>query len=165
MRRQASKVINRLSRGRRQASSDIDVEVKSSHHMSQATLPGWPQHPWVTCWSRNNLRKMAAIAAQFTPATIVSQRLAIFLFVASVYITAFLGAFLLPNAVLRLLSTIICTILMGGLMVIGHDAAHQSLTPIRWLNHLIARLCFLPLYHPIPVGFIPITGCTMGIPI
>ena len=37
---------------------------------------------------------------------------------------------------------------IGMLFVIGHDAAHNSLTPIGWLNRLLGRLVMLPAYHP-----------------
>lgn len=37
---------------------------------------------------------------------------------------------------------------IGILFVIGHDACHGSLTPHRWLNHLLGRLAFLPSLHP-----------------
>lgn len=37
---------------------------------------------------------------------------------------------------------------IGLLFVIGHDACHESLTPSRLINRLIATLCFLPAWHP-----------------
>ena len=33
------------------------------------------------------------------------------------------------------------------LFVVAHDAAHGSFTQFRWLNGLIARLCFVPSWH------------------
>lgn len=33
------------------------------------------------------------------------------------------------------------------LFVVAHDSAHNSLTPIRWLNAIIARSCFVPAWH------------------
>lgn len=45
-----------------------------------------------------------------------------------------------------------CSVLMAtmiaALFVVGHDAAHDSLTPHKWLNRLIGTLCFLPSMHP-----------------
>lgn len=34
------------------------------------------------------------------------------------------------------------------LFVVGHDAAHDSLTPHRWLNRVIGTIAFLPSMHP-----------------
>ena len=39
-------------------------------------------------------------------------------------------------------------LVIGSLFVIGHDAAHNSLTPVGWLNRLLGRLVFLPAWHP-----------------
>ena len=38
-------------------------------------------------------------------------------------------------------------IIIGILFVVGHDAAHNSLTPHRWLNGLLGRLSMLPSLH------------------
>jgi omega-6 fatty acid desaturase (delta-12 desaturase) len=38
---------------------------------------------------------------------------------------------------------------IGGLFIVGHDAAHSSLVPSRRLNRLLARLAFLPAYVPL----------------
>ncbi|HSH96089.1 MAG TPA: fatty acid desaturase, partial [Roseimicrobium sp.] len=35
-----------------------------------------------------------------------------------------------------------------SLFIIGHDAAHNSLTPYSWLNRILARLALLPAWHP-----------------
>src|SRR5262249_24761603 len=35
-------------------------------------------------------------------------------------------------------------ILIGVLFIVGHDACHGILTPHRWLNRLLGRLCLLP---------------------
>lgn len=37
---------------------------------------------------------------------------------------------------------------IGIVFVVGHDAAHGSLTPSRWLNRLIGRLALFPSLHP-----------------
>lgn len=37
--------------------------------------------------------------------------------------------------------------LIGTLFTVGHDAAHQSFTPHRWLNNWIARLAMIPSSH------------------
>lgn len=39
-------------------------------------------------------------------------------------------------------------VLIGVIFIVGHDACHGILTPYRWLNRLIGRLCLLPSLHP-----------------
>ena len=60
----------------------------------------------------------------------------------------FLGAYLLPWPILRFVCVFLSPISIGMLFVIGHDAAHNSLTPHGWLNRLLGRLVMLPAYHP-----------------
>src|SRR5262249_34022157 len=67
---------------------------------------------------------------------------------ATVYLATFAGMFLLPTWGARLLCLIVQPIAIGMLFVIGHDAAHNSLTPIGWLNRILGRLVMLPAYHP-----------------
>src|SRR4051812_48996703 len=67
---------------------------------------------------------------------------------AAVYLGTFAGMFLLPTWWARLISLILQPFAIGMLFVIGHDAAHNSLTPIGWLNRLLGRLVMLPAYHP-----------------
>src|SRR4051794_24470796 len=64
------------------------------------------------------------------------------------YISLFLGSLLPPNPLIRAACLAITPLAIGALFVIGHDAAHNSLTPIGWLNRLVGRLVFLPAYHP-----------------
>ena len=63
------------------------------------------------------------------------------------YGATFAGMFLLPNFWLCLACVLINPITIGMLFVIGHDAAHNSLTPVGWLNRLLGRLVMLPAYH------------------
>ena len=65
-----------------------------------------------------------------------------------VYSATFAGMFLLPTWWLRLLAVLVHPIAIGMLFVIGHDAAHNSLTPIGWLNRILGRLVLMPAYHP-----------------
>jgi len=39
-------------------------------------------------------------------------------------------------------------IAIGVLFIIGHDACHGILLPIRWMNRLVGRICLLPALHP-----------------
>jgi omega-6 fatty acid desaturase (delta-12 desaturase) len=64
------------------------------------------------------------------------------------YVACMLGAVLLPSFLGRTISLGLAPFLIGSLFVIGHDAAHNSLTPYSWLNRLLARLALLPAWHP-----------------
>ena len=71
------------------------------------------------------------------------------LFVAAVgYIACMVGAVWMPTYWGRTLSLSIVPMMIGSLFVLGHDAAHNSLTPYSWLNRLLARLVLLPAWHP-----------------
>jgi omega-6 fatty acid desaturase (delta-12 desaturase) len=43
--------------------------------------------------------------------------------------------------------TIPCGMLIGVLFIVGHDAAHNSLTPYYALNQVVGRIAFLPSLH------------------
>ncbi len=42
---------------------------------------------------------------------------------------------------------VLATLVVSGLFVVGHDAAHQSLFKSRWLNGTVGRLAMLPSLH------------------
>jgi omega-6 fatty acid desaturase (delta-12 desaturase) len=64
------------------------------------------------------------------------------------WVGLFVGGFLLPTWWMRALCLLGNPLAIGGLFVIGHDAAHNSLTRTGWLNRLIGRLAMLPAWHP-----------------
>lgn len=64
------------------------------------------------------------------------------------YLAALAGTVLAPWEVLRLPLAMITGFALARLFVIGHDAAHDALTPYRRLNALVARLLFIPAWHP-----------------
>jgi omega-6 fatty acid desaturase (delta-12 desaturase) len=64
------------------------------------------------------------------------------------YLGSFVGMFLLPYPLLRLASAAVNPVAMGMLFVIGHDAAHGTLTRSGFLNRLLGRIVFLPPLHP-----------------
>jgi len=64
------------------------------------------------------------------------------------YLALFVGSFLLPLFWLRGLCLAFAPLAIGALFVVGHDAAHHSLTPVGWLNRLLGRLAMLPALHP-----------------
>jgi len=66
----------------------------------------------------------------------------------AVYAVSIVGAVWLPTFLGRSLAVTAATLLIGTLFVIGHDAAHNSLTPYTRLNRLLARLVLLPAWHP-----------------
>ena len=54
----------------------------------------------------------------------------------------------MPTYLGRTVSLSVVPMMIGALFVLGHDAAHNSLTPYSWLNRLLARLVLLPAWHP-----------------
>jgi acyl-lipid omega-6 desaturase (Delta-12 desaturase) len=72
----------------------------------------------------------------------------IFALNAIVYVLLFLGALLLPAWWMRLACILATPTMIGALFVIGHDAAHNSLTRSGWLNRVLGRLAMLPAWHP-----------------
>lgn len=46
---------------------------------------------------------------------------------------------------LRVTAAILAGLKMNGLYTIGHDAAHHTLTPHKWLNSLIGALAYMPM--------------------
>jgi omega-6 fatty acid desaturase (delta-12 desaturase) len=67
---------------------------------------------------------------------------------AGAYVGLFAGSFLLPTSGLRVLALSLMPFAIGAVFVVGHDAAHHSLTPVGWLNRLLGRLSLLPAWHP-----------------
>lgn len=72
----------------------------------------------------------------------------IFVTNAALYLSLFLGAYLLPAWWMRLGCLLAIPFAIGGLFVIGHDAAHHSLMRSGWLNRVFGRLAMLPAWHP-----------------
>jgi omega-6 fatty acid desaturase (delta-12 desaturase) len=66
----------------------------------------------------------------------------------ALYAALFAGYFLLPWWPARVACLFGLPMVIGSLFVLGHDAAHNALTPVGWLNRLLGRLVFLPAYHP-----------------
>lgn len=64
------------------------------------------------------------------------------------YMAAMLGTVWMPNIFWRSVCVAIVPMMIGSLFILGHDAAHNSLTPYTWLNRLLARLVLLPAWHP-----------------
>lgn len=78
----------------------------------------------------------------------VAKGVAIFLVVATLYATSWSAIFLAPWWLLKLGLAYVNGMTIGMLFLIGHDACHQGLTPVGWLNRLLGRLAFLPSLHP-----------------
>jgi omega-6 fatty acid desaturase (delta-12 desaturase) len=64
------------------------------------------------------------------------------------YLAALLGVIALPWWPARLLCAALSAAPLGTLLLVGHDAAHGSLTPWPLLNAVLGRLAFLPSFHP-----------------
>lgn len=59
----------------------------------------------------------------------------------------FLGIAIAPDWWMKLACSLVATLLIPVLFIVGHDACHGSLTPRAWLNRLIGRITFLPALH------------------
>lgn len=70
-----------------------------------------------------------------------------FLFDAACYLLAISGTMAAPYLRQRILCGILAGIWTSKLLIIAHDACHQSLTPNRILNRLVGTLAFLPALH------------------
>lgn len=66
----------------------------------------------------------------------------------SAYLIGFASVMVCPSYVVKLVLALVTGTLLAPLFVVGHDACHGSLTPRRWLNRLLGRLCFMPCCHP-----------------
>jgi omega-6 fatty acid desaturase (delta-12 desaturase) len=66
----------------------------------------------------------------------------------AVYLATWAAIFLSDSWLLKLPLGYANGIAIGMLFLIGHDACHQSLTPLGWLNRLLGRIAFLPALHP-----------------
>jgi omega-6 fatty acid desaturase (delta-12 desaturase) len=73
---------------------------------------------------------------------------AIFLLSAASYGVAFVGVVALPWWPARLACSVLLGLMVCSLLLVGHDAAHDSLTPRPWLNAVLGRLALLPTLHP-----------------
>lgn len=63
------------------------------------------------------------------------------------YFAVLAGAMIVHLWWARLLFGVLAGNLIAGLFVLGHDAAHNSLTPSPRLNKVLAYLCMLPALH------------------
>src|SRR4051794_24063867 len=77
----------------------------------------------------------------------IPQGLASFATAAAFWLVTMIGIALLPwwaKIPLAVLNGVaICVI-----FVVGHDAGHGSLFPVRWMNRLAGRISLLPALHP-----------------
>lgn len=74
---------------------------------------------------------------------------AIFLAATLLWIGLFAGGLVVSSLLAKVTVGIILGLATGVLFVIGHDAAHNSLTPSTPLNRWLAKLAFLPSLHPV----------------
>ena len=63
------------------------------------------------------------------------------------YLVSLYGAVTSPFWLSQILWSIAAGFCASGLFIVGHDAAHNSLTPSRLLNRIVGTLVFLPLLH------------------
>jgi omega-6 fatty acid desaturase (delta-12 desaturase) len=72
----------------------------------------------------------------------------IFAVPALIYVAAFVGLLRGGGWWAKLACAAVVGPCIDMLFLVGHDACHQALTPIAWVNRLIGRLAFLPSLHP-----------------
>jgi omega-6 fatty acid desaturase (delta-12 desaturase) len=66
----------------------------------------------------------------------------------ALYLAALAGTVLVPWEFARAPLALLTGFALALLFVIAHDAAHDALTPYRRLNAILARLLFVPAWHP-----------------
>jgi|TARA_R110001592_G_scaffold332242_1_gene615514 omega-6 fatty acid desaturase (delta-12 desaturase) len=64
-----------------------------------------------------------------------------------IYLAALYGAMISRNWWESIVYAVIAGFCTSGLLIIAHDACHQSLTPHRKLNRIIGTIAFLPALH------------------
>jgi len=86
-----------------------------------------------------------SMVAHTNPSTL--KGVSLFLSDALLYILSLVGVFYIDSMIIKLLLSTFAGVKISTLFVIGHDAAHGNFTGVKWLNPLIARVCFLPSLH------------------
>jgi acyl-lipid omega-6 desaturase (Delta-12 desaturase) len=92
-------------------------------------------------WTRSDIHRLSVRS--------LAAGVAIFGADAALYLGALATMLASHSAVVRLACTVPACLGLCFLFLVGHDACHNSLTPSRRLNHIIARLAFFPTYHPV----------------
>jgi omega-6 fatty acid desaturase (delta-12 desaturase) len=71
----------------------------------------------------------------------------ILLFDVGIYALAITGTICAPHLRQRFGCAVIAGFWTSALLIVAHDACHQSLTASRWLNRVIGTIAFLPALH------------------
>ncbi len=95
-----------------------------------------------------NLSQVRATFSQCNRMRSSLKGLGLFLLTFSFYLLFFCLGLKSHYLLLKLAFGMLIGLSYSILFVIGHDACHDSLTPLGWLNSLLARVCFLPSLHP-----------------
>ncbi len=66
----------------------------------------------------------------------------------ALFATCLVGAALLDPWWAKMICGLLAGLMIGRLFIIGHDACHQSYTPLRGLNKLLGRVAMLPSLTP-----------------
>src|SRR5436305_1347086 len=77
----------------------------------------------------------------------IAQGLASLLGSSSLWILSLVGIALLPWWA-KIPLALVNGIAISMLFVVGHDAGHGSLFPVRWMNRLAGRWSLMPALHP-----------------
>jgi omega-6 fatty acid desaturase (delta-12 desaturase) len=73
---------------------------------------------------------------------------AIFAIDVAAYLFFVYAAVAADSLALKLSFAVMAGAVVALLAIVGHDAAHQSFLPQRWLNELVGTFAFLPALHP-----------------
>jgi omega-6 fatty acid desaturase (delta-12 desaturase) len=119
--------------------------------MSIAELPGSVPSTDVAGSNALPLPSVKEVRSNFSPEDRNKSTLKgviIFVAPAILYTAAFVGLLRTSGWEAKLCCAVVVAGCIDMLFIVGHDACHQSLTPLPWLNRIIGRLAFLPSLHP-----------------
>jgi omega-6 fatty acid desaturase (delta-12 desaturase) len=94
------------------------------------------------------LRAAREYLTTMTLARSIIKGVALVVVTGSICAATWTGIFYTDSWLLKTLLGYFNGLAIGMIFLVGHDACHQSLTPVSWLNKLLGRICFLPPLHP-----------------
>lgn len=96
----------------------------------------------------DRLRDTRRYLASVTTLRSVAKGVGLVLLTGAIYLATWIPIFFIDSWLLKAVLGYFNGLAIGMMFVVGHDACHQSLTPIGWLNRLLGRIAFLPPLHP-----------------
>jgi len=96
----------------------------------------------------DRMRDARRYLGSVTASRSVAKGVGLVLATAAMYLATWACVFLTDSWLLKSVLGYLNGLAIGMIFVVGHDACHQSLTPVGWLNRLLGRIAFLPPLHP-----------------